>query len=733
MRIKFRFGNFHIILLFILIFSAAFLAREIFGDTNNNKTEPLLHIFEDITQNVEAQTPQTAYVANDAATCGSYSPCFINTVGVDGPNGLGTGLRQAVSELNNGDEIIILGNYTIKDHTVLIDKNLTIRGLDDAAITYNGDDCSLPMLSMTSGGSLQDLTINSGNCPGLSRDLISINSTQDLQIKTNTLEEGNRAINIIQNDGRIDVSFNHITNNREYAIFQEPGSGNGFVDIYANNIFGNRSGAQVNCNTHGSADHNYWGAGILPTDAAVNCETTDGKRLGAPIATDSNAAGVQAIRQNVIEDFQYAFNDNIGIRRNAGNNYDLIIVNHGQGDEDNIPFLNSGSSPIVACSNFYDVFLANGAVASDLVLSIKYDLNSECISTIESSDFCSQDNTSQYPLWWYDPLNNITDKWDRTGQIPEGDNPLNKEGQTTTCEMSTNEIQVVIDSSGKPGIIEDLGFTPFAAGLPVGTSNITAFDAYLDVDEVDIYWETELESKISGYHVLRANSETGPYYRISSFISSIGSNSIYEFTDSLESVEFNKNYYYKIEIINIYGDTLRTHGPLSILTSTPTPTKTQTRTQTPTRTLYPTRTPYPTSTKGPTRTATLYIYRSPTSIYRPYTSTPYGTPTQVRTDRSSPTGTLSSVTITAVPSLTPSPHSTQITPESISPTSTEDSRSRTMTPYNTSTDIPAQEGNSDTHDQINGPKSLLYLAIGSTTGLGLLGAVGVYFYKKYIL
>jgi len=703
--------------------------------STNNVPNPWMDLFSFSQQDVSAQQPQTVYVASNAEACGSHKPCYINEDGVDGANGTGTGLRQAVVDLNQGDEIIILGNYTIKDHAVLIDKNLTIRGDENGQISYIGDDCSMPMLIIKAGGSLQDLWISSSSCTGGSRDLLSINTTQDLKIEHNTLQNGNRAIDIIPSDGVVTVAFNQITNNQDYALYQQTGSGTGSVEILANNIFANRPGVQVNCNGGGFADHNFWGEGILPATAIANCEVTEGKRLGAPIATQPDVPGVQAIRQTVGENFNYAFENNIGVKRNSGSDYDLIIVNHGQGSEENIPFLESGSTPITACSNFYDVFLAKDALASDLVLSIKYDLDETCIKTVESSDFCGQNDSSKYPLWWYDPSSNLTDGWDRTGQIPEGDNPLNIEGQTTTCNVTENEIQVLIDSSGRPDISQDLNFTPFLAGLPIGISNITAFDVSFDVDQVDIYWETAQESRISGYYVLRANSETGPYYKISNFIPSNGSNSLYEFTDALASVEFNKNYYYKIEIINSFGDTLRTHGPVSILTSTPTPSLT------PTRTLYPTRTPYPTSTLGPTRTATQYIYRSPTPIYRPFTSTPYGTPTQVRTDRPTPTGPSPTQSQTEFSLQTGTPDSESLTrtaQDEITRTASTSipaeisNRSRTPNPestdkYRTETTTSSQEEQNQADEVRYG---WLFLLAGAGLGVGIISILSFYLSKS---
>jgi len=731
MRNNFITSTFRFLFIFILIFSFIFISGEIFENSSINAAFSWFRKLSDLEQNVIAQTTQTAYVAVDLATCSNYTPCYTNTAGVDGPNGAGTGLREAVNSLNPGDEIIILGNYAIKDNTVLIDKNLKVRGNGDASLTYVGDNCSSPMLNITSGGLIQGLTIDIGDCPGMPRDLISVNTTQDLRIENNTLQNGKRAISIIRNNGAVSVSFNHITSNEEYALYQEPGLGDGTLDIFANNIFGNQTGFQVDCSNQGSADHNFWGEGISANAAAQNCEISEGKRLGAPIATQPGSPGVQALRRRVSENFNYAFENNVGVKRNSGNDFDLIIVNHGQGSENNIPFLNSGSTPILACSNIYDIFLARDALASDLVLSIKYDLNDTCVTTVESSDFCGQDDSSKYPLWWYDPNNNLTEGWDRTGQIPEGDNPLDIEGQLTTCNIAANEIQVIIDNSGRPGVTQDLYFTPFLVGLPVGISNITTFDANLDVDQVDIIWETTQESRISGYRVLRANSETGPYYGISSFISSKGSNSIYEFTDTLSSAEFNKNYHYKIEIINNYGDVLRTHGPISLLTSTPTPSST------PTRTLYPTRTPYPTSTSGPTRTATRYIFRSPTPIYRPFTSTPYGTPTQVRTDRPSPTVNTPTASNTIEITISPTPDSLALTQQDTSTVSPESpiltDSVPSVTPRTNITPTSSQVDGINGGNMSNEHNTWIYLLIGSIIGVGFLGATSLYLYKNLFL
>jgi hypothetical protein len=521
---------------------------------------------------------------------------------------------------DSGAEIWILNDYVIKDHTVLVDEDLTIRGHENAMITYIGINCGLPMLSFTNGGELFDLTINDGNCGSPSRDLVEINSSADVAIEHNTLNNGFQAVNIKPNSGNVTVAFNQIARNNDYAVYRESGLG-GEVSVFANNIINNRSGYQVNCNNNGKADHNYWGNGILATTSALNCMASNGKRLGAPILLSSGTSGVEALRKQVTAATSYAFNNQVGVRHTVGSDFNLIIVNHGQGDTDNIPFFQSELEQIEPCSNYYDIFLEENSAASNLILSLKYDLNNNCTTTIESSDYCLGSDMSQYPLWWYDPENNVTDGWDTTGQSPQGSGAGGATGQQTVCDTSNNLISVTIDNTGRPGLSNDLNFTPFAAGLPLSEGiKLSQFTAVFSGTKNDLKWITTSENNVKGFHILRSDVEAGPYVRITPLINAIGDTyigGIYNYADS--DIFFIKTYYYKIEVINEQDESIETHGPVSVLTATATPTKTQTRT------------PFPTFTPFPTRTSTPYFYRSPTSYYRPYTSTPRGYPTQVRT------------------------------------------------------------------------------------------------------
>jgi hypothetical protein len=579
------------------------------------------------------------FVAETHKECASRTPCYINS-GDDLTDGVGTGLRDAVLAVSPSDEIRILGNYPIKSNTVVIDKNVRILGQENAMLTYIGSECSNPMLSMTQGGTLSKLSINDGNCFSPSRTLIEIDSPDPVAIENNTLVFGKYGIYIRDNFGNVTVAFNHIVNNDDHAILRTMGKSTGTVNIFANNIINNGSGYQVNCNDSGKANHNFWGAGLSASENANNCAVSNGKRLGALIRLAEQHPGVEAQRLTVTSTMAYAFNGQIGARRTAGSNFDIIIVNHGQGSTANIPFLQSGSGSIQPCSNFFDIFLADGAVATNLILALKYNLNSECVTKIESSDFCGGANSQNYPLYWYDPATNATEGWDRTGQNPQGPGAGGVSGQETTCNLTAKEIQVVIDNTGRPSISNDLNFTPFVVGLPVVDGiTLSQFTAQFDGAAVNLRWTTTSEINVKGFYVLRSDTAGGTYARISSLINAIGDThigGIYQFSDA--TIAFARTYFYKIEVIDTNGNSISTHGPVSILTSTATPTVTQTQTPTksPSPTVTWTRSPTPTAYRSPTP---YFFYRTPTPVFWPRTATPVFGPTQVRTFGPSPEGT----------------------------------------------------------------------------------------------
>ena len=696
------------------------------------------------TQSIEV-APQSspAYVAKAPADCQSFSPCYVNS-GDDASTGQGTGLRDAILSLNPGDEIFILNDYVIKNNTILVDKDLAIIGQDKASLATIGTDCSQPLLKFTQSGSLENLTINDGNCSiPTSRNLVEIDSAGDVAIEHNTFSSGKRAIHIKDNTGDVTIAFNQLSGNQDYAIYRETGTtGSGWVNIFANNTFNNRTGFQVFCGGFGSADHNYWGAGISPAESISGCSFSNGKQLGAAILLDTETAGVQAIRKTVTNTLSYVFNDRIGVAHPTGQiDYDLIIVNHGQGTETNIPFLSSGAGTLKACSNFYDVFLADDAVALNLDLSLRYDLNSTCVSTIESNTYCGQSESSKYPLWWYDPASNVTDGWDTTGQAPGGTAAGGAEGQTTTCHLNKKEIRVAIDLSGRPGINSDLNYTPFVVGLPIVDGvTLSQFTATFDVNKVNLMWMTSSETNIKGFYVLRSEKENGTYTRISSQISAIGDSyigGIYNYADNT-NITKQKTYYYKIEVISTKGASIQILGPVSVLTSTPTPTVTLTRTP------YPTRTPFPTQTLYPTRYVTPY-YRTPTPISYS-TATPVGRPTQVRTY--GPTSTSDGIYPVEDPDFDndpdsaypPYPFQTAYPDGYPAPgddavqTATAENPASEKTPGSSPSPTPSTPPGGQEPDDSLEARSLrwFFILIGAASGLGLLGAVGVILARKYL-
>ena len=475
------------------------------------------------------------YVANTSDDCGTFTPCYFNS-DEDGEDGLGTGLREALLAANQGAEIRILKQYKVKSHTVLIDKEVHIRGYEQALITYSGTDCSNPMLKFTQGGYLTNLTINDGSCLNPSRTLIEVNSSKPVSIEHNTLAYGYRAIDIHDNSGEVIVAFNHIINNDNHAVFRSVGDGVGTVSVYANNIINNGSGYQINCNNNGTANHNFWGVDRLATASADQCGVSDGKRLGAIISRLSNQSGVEAQRLAVTSTMSYAFDGKIGAMHASGGDFNIIIVNHGQGASENIPFYKNGGLDIRPCSNFYDVFLEENAVAADLTLALSYNLNPNCVSQIESDQYCGGTDSTKYPLAWYDPATMATDGWNPCGQAPQGPGAGGASGQETTCHLDQKEIRVVIDNSGRPGLSSDLSFTPFVVGLPVIDGiTLSQFKAEFDGVNNIINWTTSSEINVKGFYILRADSQDGPYARISSQISAIGDvyiGGIYQYTDN---------------------------------------------------------------------------------------------------------------------------------------------------------------------------------------------------------
>ena len=260
---------------------------------------------------------------------------------------------------------------------------------------------------------------------------------------------------------------------------------------------------------------------------------------------------------------------------------------------------------------------ANDTLAVNLFF--RYDQTTGCESIIESSTYCGGTDATQFPLWWYDPQYHVTDGWDTTAQNPGGTGANGASGQQTICNLTNNEIQVSLDSSGRPNLVDDLSAVPFVVGLPSVSSSvvITQFSATPSDSQIRINWSTASEVNTYGFYVQRSLVSSSGFSRVSGLIDSLGSStsgSVYNYLDS--GLTNGTTYYYRLEIVSINLESTVSNVisavpfiPTATLTFTPSLTVTPTRTITPTRTATPTRIP----TRTPIRYAT-YYYLTPTRV-----------------------------------------------------------------------------------------------------------------------
>jgi hypothetical protein len=522
-----------------------------------------------------------AYVAADATTCGANSPCYLNS-GDDLVGGLGTGLKDAVDAGPVDGTITILDTYDIKSNTIALNNPQTLQGINDATLTYSGAACSNAMLSVTSGGTIRELNINDGICYALSRDLIAVNSATNVTVLNNDLVTGKDAITIQDNAGNVDVRFNHIIGNSGYGILRASGSGTGIVKAVANNIYNNGGAYQARCNSKGDVNHNFWGLGISPSSAISGCTNTAGKRLGAAILNNELSPGVKAELFSVPA---------IGARRMSSVGFisiegtvgvTLVVINHGKDEEQNIPFFTSGSGKLTPCNDFFDVFISdeNTVTPSVLNLYLPYDLVPGCEAIIETSPdfYCSSTRPADFPFWWYDPQYAVTSGWDTTGQTPTGPGASGLSGQTTSCDTSSNEVAVSIDtiSNQRPNLLSDLSFTPFGVGFHNPKIQITSFNAVPGIGKVDLSWETSKEQDLVGYYVTRSLDPFGTYNRDSDLIPAKGDETIggiYNYTDA--GLSNGTTYWYQLEFVGISPPFPNFYGPISAATFSVIPTATE--------------------------------------------------------------------------------------------------------------------------------------------------------------
>lgn len=594
-----------------------------------------------------AASATTVYVANNADTCGTYTPCYLNTRD-DLANGIGTGLKDAIDFPGSATTIHILGSYTLKQNSVLVDKPHTIKSITSGKIITLDSTCAQPMLTLTSGASLNGLAIDGSACTSPRRDLVQINSPNPVKIENSDLLGGKDAIKVLaSNTGNLSVYNNHIASNSGYAIVLDSAN-TGVLTALANNLLDNQASVQVECGSaaRGTVDHNFWGVGLSVTQSSAHCTSSETKRLGAAILRNLTGPGVQVQHVTVGTTAQYQFNNDIGYQRTgSGGDFGMVIVNHGADNVSSIPFTIGQANNLQPCSNYWDIFLSSSPVPTSpatLELFFKYNLNSECVAAVEAAQYCGQTNTpANYPLWWYD-LSGGT--WKTTATSG---------GQTTTCRTDTDEIQVSISGTTNRPSFNDLAHEPFVVGIPGAPPSVilTSLRVQPGNTQANLQWVTSGEVNLAGFFVQRSTQATSGFADISAQLPRQGTGtggSSYQYNDS--NLTNYTAYYYRLRVLGTNGSSIYS----GVVATTPIP-----QTPTPTLTLAPSLTP-----TNIIHTATITRFPTSTVIYRTSTRTP--------TASATPTSPFKTVTNTSSASPTSLTRTVTPTPTSLTATPTED-------------------------------------------------------------
>ena len=636
----------------------------------------------------ETQQSNMLYVANTEALCTGYTDCFFNdSTDLPESNALMKAIKFAKDNKLIDVTINILSPYEINSQIVQVDYPVSIIGKNTGWISTSNSDCSRPMFVISAQATIRDISLNDGACNSPSRDLLVVNSPSPVIIEHSTFENGRTAISYQAGAGDLTVRFNHINNNQA-AINSTNTDQDANLLVVANNITSSSTSVQVYCAGNSSVDHNFWGTGVLPRQSAPTCGADDTKRLDAPIVTETTgvAARLLSLTSSLPE------TDFYGFKASSPNPVGLYVVNHGA----STPFSSSAGSPY-HCSNFFDVFLPPSASPGTITLSFAYYDTNDCAPIIQSAAYCGSGNQAKFPLLWYDPKTQVTDKWDKTGDIPQSSVGSIYAGQETTCRTASKTIEVIIDNNGRPDLLNDLFFTPFVIGYE--QAGVLSFTASATTNSINLNWTTVTEVNTLNFYITRSTTSDGTYEKISGDIAVTGSpssGSSYSFSDSTAAT--GQTYYYKLVVINSDGSVQQMVGPLSASIA---PLSTATNTRTPTRTLTPTRTITPTRTLTPFRTATSAFKTplpdEPTLFLPTFTDTP-------------------TIEITPDLSLTPA--------ETPTPTSTP---SRTPTPTVSGT---PKSGLLEKTDRYSGQKQVPFY-LGGVAVLILLVLLAVYIHRKH--
>ncbi|MDD2522196.1 MAG: right-handed parallel beta-helix repeat-containing protein [Anaerolineaceae bacterium] len=546
----------------------------------------ILIVFSGVTSDARAQSLDI-FVANTKAQCGNIPQCYFND---DPDTPQSVALNKAMTFVRNNPgpiyRIHILSAYNIKTSTVIIDRPVELIGEDSGWLSTSSGTCTDPLLRITSAVTIRNLYITDGSCNSPSRNLVVVDSSENVLIENSTFEYGNNAIVQINNLGDLIVRFSEIKNNDGYALLSENTEITSRLQMTANNVFNNGNQPQVICQGNNSeVNHNYWGVGISATQATQGCGADNVRMLGAQIV--SSPSGVQAALQSIGSTYPAA--DFFGFSARSDANTQLYVVNHGTA----MPFPDRALGGLTACGNYFDIFLAEGSQPANLTLRFSYSASTTCVQAIQTISLCGSGSMTTFPLMWQDVKTGVTAGWDNTGDSPKGTGGNFFPGQETRCNLQAKNIEVVIDNDGRPNLDNDLAFTPFVVGF-----DITAVTVLRPVEQTNatarVNWTTSSEINTSAFKVMRGLAETGPWVQIGSAIPSLGGSLAGRtyFLDDTQ-VAASTTYYYLLQVIGDDGSVQQSVGPVRLITSGPTNTPRPTSTTRPTSTRVPTRTPTP--------------------------------------------------------------------------------------------------------------------------------------------
>jgi hypothetical protein len=221
------------------------------------------------------------YVANDATSCGSNSPCLT------GPAALNT----ALDNVTGPGDVFVLGDYLVAPNStadLTTAKSVTISGVGGASINMAAGVCAGTAI-VNNGGTLviQNLAMD-GTCATGNRAAAIRNEAGTLTVRNVTVRDfAGSGIGIAAAGGTTTVEGSHFSNNN-VAL---DGNG-GVLYAFANNINSNTSlNAAANIDASDNVKCNYWNSYNVSGTGAAQYE----QRLGAPVSTYIEGTGALAL------------------------------------------------------------------------------------------------------------------------------------------------------------------------------------------------------------------------------------------------------------------------------------------------------------------------------------------------------------------------------------------------------------------------------------------------------